>query len=171
MVLMVQLHRFVMIHTWIRLYETQYHLATQYAMLSVHNAHAKAVGFTHTKSRSALSCNSVRIHMYFLFNLRWPGLTRFIRSFKGQECNAQLILNSTSEVLSCTNHLDELSFQNHHFLTLSPSPDWWKGVSEKNLQVPPVYHPDREERCCTFHEEFHPESLKFSYLISVSCEW
>ena len=89
---MVQLHRFVMIHTWIRLYETQYHLATQYAMLSVHNVHAKAVGFTHTKSRSALSC---KLHAYKLH-----------ANISIQEYNAQLILTSTSEVFPCTNYLD-----------------------------------------------------------------
>ena len=27
-----------------------------------------------------------------------------------------------------------------YFLVLSPSPDWWEGVSERILQVPPAYH-------------------------------
>ena len=28
----------------------------------------------------------------------------------------------------------------YYILVLSPSPDWWEGVSERILQVPPAYH-------------------------------
>ena len=65
------------------------------------------------------------------------------------ECLFQFRLLKRTHSASLFIHLNVTTcmiMAHYYILVLSPSPDWWEGVSERIIQVPPAYHPYKYKR-------------------------